>query len=417
VFEQALAASRTASIEKVPGLLATVASIQPCVLATKPGEKTRYSNIAPSLAGHLVERATKMRFEEYQQKRLLEPLGMKSSAWTFSQVPQGRLIRSHMRLADGHGGWIRRDAPGFDLGTIPAGNLFTTAGDLARFASALLADGSGLVKPETLKEMWRPQLTNEPSGFGLGFMVGKFREHVTISHNGAVYGHSSSLVLVPDAKVAVIVLANEDIVNARVRRISNFALSYMLEGKLGEKAPAEVIDERASDPAVGEFAGAYESESYWAELKLEGGKLVGNISGQETRMRRVGALKFFASNRIEESTTVTFERDAAGKVSTFTLGTQRFTRVASGPELPAEWKKVLGSYGPDFIPVIITERHGHLYAMTENMVDYRLRPVNRHVCALPAGMYTDEYVVFLSGPDGRPGAIDFANMRLQRRSD
>jgi CubicO group peptidase (beta-lactamase class C family) len=116
-----------------PTLKATVASIRPCVLATKPGEKTRYSNIAPSLAGHLVERATKLSFEDYQQKRLLEPLGMKSSAWTLAHVPQGRLIRSHMRLADGHSGWIRRDAPDFDLGTIPAGNLYTTAGDLARF--------------------------------------------------------------------------------------------------------------------------------------------------------------------------------------------------------------------------------------------------------------------------------------------
>jgi hypothetical protein len=104
-------------------------------------------------------------------------------------------------------------------------------------------------------------------------------------------------------------------------------------------------------------------------------------------------------------------------VSAFTLGTQQFTRVTPGPDLPVEWRKVLGSYGPDFIPVIITERYGHLYAMTENMVDYRLRPVNRHVCALPAGMYVDEYVVFLPGSDGRPGAIDFANMRLQRRPD
>jgi hypothetical protein len=222
---------------------------------------------------------------------------------------------------------------------------------------------------------------------------------------------------VPDAKVAVIVLANEDIVNARVRRISNFALSYILEAKLGEKAPIEVIDERASDPALGEFAGAYESESYWAELKFEGGRLSGNISGQETKFRRVGALKFFASSRIEDNSTATFERDAAGKVSAFTLGTQRFTLVAPGPELPVEWKKVLGSYGPDFIPVIITERYGHLYAMTENMVDYRLRPLNRHVCALPAGMYVDEYVVFLPGADGKPAAIEFANMRLQRQPD
>jgi hypothetical protein len=83
--------------------------------------------------------------------------------------------------------------------------------------------------------------------------------------------------------------------------------------------------------------------------------------------------------------------------------------------LPAEWRTFLGSYGPDFIPLIISERHGHLYAMTENMVDYRLTPVNRHVCALPPGMYVDEHVVFLTDAAGKPHEIDFANMILPRR--
>jgi len=264
--------------------------------------------------------------------------------------------------------------------------------------------------------MWRPQLTTDATGFGLGFMVGRFREHRTISHNGAVYGHSSSLVLLPEQKLAVIVLANEDIVNGRVRRISNLALSALLEAKLGEKAPAQPVDERASDP-IADFAGEYESESYWATIVSKDGRLSGSISGQETKFRRVGALDFQANSRIEDATPAAFSRDAAGKIDGFTLGAQHFKRVISTSVLPQEWKAVLGSYGPDFIPVIISERFGHLYAMTENMVDYRLTPVNRHVCALPPGMYVDEYVVFLPGPDGKPAAIDFANMRLERRAD
>ena len=49
-------------------------------------------------------------------------------------------------------------------------------------------------------EMWKPQLTPDAAGFGLGFLVGKFREHRSISHSGAVYGHSTSRVVRPDAK-------------------------------------------------------------------------------------------------------------------------------------------------------------------------------------------------------------------------
>ena len=65
--------------------------------------------------------------------------------------------------------------------------------------------------------------------------------------------------------------------------------------------------------------------------------------------------------------------------------------------------------------LVVSERHGHLYAMTENMVDYRLTPMNRNVCALPPGMYADEQVVFLTGADGRPHRVSFANMLLRRR--
>jgi hypothetical protein len=63
----------------------------------------------------------------------------------------------------------------------------------------------------------------------------------------------------------------------------------------------------------------------------------------------------------------------------------------------------------------VSEPHGHLYAKTENMVDYRLTPMNRNVCALPPGMYADEQVGFLTDAHGRPHCVNFANMLLRRR--
>lgn len=320
-----------------------------------------------------------------------------------------------MRVADEHGGWQRREAPLFDLGTIPAGNLFSTIDDIARFASALLANDGKLVKPETLAEMWRPQLTKDATGFGLGFLVGKYREHRTVSHSGAIYGHSTSLVVLPDEKIAVIVFANEDIVNGRVHRISNAALSLMLEAKLGEKPPEPPPINRPAED-LNQFKGAYESQSYWAKLEVrDDGQLVGNVSGQLTRFTAIAGLKFSADSRIADAVPVTFERDAAGNIVGFTMEMQKYTRVpANAAALPAEWRAFLGSYGPDFIPLIVTERHGHLYAMTENMVDYRMTPVNRRVCALPPGMYVNENAVFLTDSAGKPHAIDFANMILPR---
>lgn len=397
-----------------PGLSATVASVPPCVLVTEPGARTRYSNLGPSLAGFIVGRVSGEGFENYQQAHLLGPLGMKSSAWTLAAAPRDRIIVSHMRVADGRGGWTRRETPLFDLGTIPAGNLFTTAEDLARFCSALLANDGRLVKPETLAEMWRPQLTDEGKGFGLGFSVGRYRGHRSVGHNGAVYGHSSSLVILPEAGIGVIVLANEDIANGPVHTISAAALSMMLEARLGEKPPASA-ETPAHSEDLGGFAGEYESASYWAKVELRDGRLVGELSGQPFTLRRIGELEFTMDSRIDDASKVVFEREASGAIAGWSLGTQRFSRAPRDPPpLPEDWRRVLGSYGPKFIPIVISERHGHLYAMTENMVDYRLKPINRRVCALPSGMYVDEQLVFLDNPDGTLRAIDFATMVLPR---
>jgi len=398
-----------------PSLAATVASVRGCVLVTRPGEKTRYSNIAPSIAGRLVERASGQGFEDYQRKRVLGPLGMTNSAWTLARARRDRLVPSHMRVADGRGGWKRRSAPVFDLGTQPAGNLFSTVEDLARFASALLAGGAGLLKPETLQEMWRPQLTTDQEGFGLGFIIGKFRGHRTIGHNGAVYGCSSLLVLLPEQKLATVVLGNEDIVNGRIRHIGDTALGLLLAAKFGEKPPP--VAKVSSPENLARFAGDYESQSFWAHLEVRGGRLRGVISGQPTQFVPAGELKFTADSRMDDALSVVFEQDAGGAIPGFKYGLiQHFVRVPrKTPRLPPEWRAWVGRYGPDFIPLVLSERHGHLYAMTENMVDYRLTPVNRNVCALPPGMYADEQIVFLTGKDGHPHSVNFANMLLPRR--
>jgi len=397
------------------GLAATVASVRPCVLATSPGSATRYSNLAPSIAGMLVERASGLSFEDYQYAQLLNPLGMADSAWSRTRIARERLITSHMRVADGRGGWTRRTAPLFDIGMIPAGNLFSTVDDLARFASALLAGGAGLVKPETLREMRRVQFISEnPPAFGLGFIVGKFRNHRVISHNGAIYGFSSHFAFMPEEKLAVIVLANEDIVTGRTRHIALAGFSQLLKEKFGEQPPAA---EDFPIPAnLAAFAGDYESQSFWARLEERDGQLAGDISGQPAMLTPTGGLNFAAHGRLDDGTPVTFKQDGAGAICCFTMGPQQFERAPAHPApLPPEWLAYCGSYGPDCIPVVVSERHGHLYAMTENMLDYRLTPLNRHACRLPPGMYTDEQVIFLTESDGRPRAINFANMLLPRQ--
>lgn len=398
-----------------PTLAATVSSIRGSVLVSPPDTENRYSNIAPSVAGEFAAEAAGKPFPEMVVAGIFKPLGMTRSGWLHREVPE--VIPSHIRIADGKGGFQRSATPLFDLGTIPAGNLYTTAGDLARFVAMLAAEGDSpggrVLKSRTLQEMWEPQM--DPKGaFGIGFALADWRGRKTVGHGGAVYGHSTALVYLPQEKIGVVVLCNEDIVNGRTQALANLALSCMLEAKGGEHPPATPTYD-ASAEELAALAGAWESQSYWLDLGVDGKSLRGTMATQPCVLSAAEKDRYILNSRIHTDQAVTLERDDAGKVTALNAGPQHFTRVPVDRQpLPPEWQVLCGSYGPAFIPLVVHEKYGRLYATTENMVDYRLTPVNRHLFAFPPGMYAKEHVAFLPGPGGRPSAVEMANMPLPR---
>jgi len=215
----------------------------------------------------------------------------------------------------------------------------------------------------------------------------------------------------------VVVLCNDDIASGPVRKLAAAGLNLLLESRLGEKMPVPAATVILSAEDLQAFAGDYESESWWAELKLEAGLIQANLSGQRMTFRPVGPLKFEANGRVAHESPVTFVRDA-GLVTGFTALDQQFRRVdpATVRDIPPEWRPFLGRYGPDFIPLIVTVKHGHLYAMTENEFDNRLWPLNRTVFKMPPGLYTGEHLVFQTDSRGRVHTAVLANMPLKRRA-
>jgi len=403
-----------------PSAADSVASLAHCVLVNPPGTKTRYSNIGVTVVGQVVSKVAGMAFEDYQSKNLFGPIGMTNSGFRLNRELRARLATAYMRVAEEGGAFHEIKAPVFELGTIPAGNLYTTAEDLGRFIHSLLAEpsvqGRKLISSRTLAEMFQPQLIDGDAGFGLGFHVGRFRSHRKISHTGAVYGFTSALVMLPEQKVGVIVLSNEDIATGPVQRLSDTALNLMLEARFGERPPPEPAPLLVESSELKAFVGDFESQSYWARIEAQDGKLSANISGQPMTLSAVKPLEFVAEGRYVHRAPIVFTNDSSGRAIAFTALGQHFERVEppAAAAIPANWKQYLGSYGPKFIPLIVSARHGHLYAMTENMLDYRLTPLNRTVFNMPPGLYTDEHLVFQLGKDGRVHSAILANMTLKR---
>ena len=158
-----------------------------------PGTTPAYYNYATSLAGYIVSRVSGMPFDDYLDRRVFGPIGMRMS--TFRQ-PLPQPLRPFMaqgyKLGSG-------EPVGFEfVNPAPAGSLSATGEDMARFMVAHLNGGAGLMSPETARLM-HGGATTRPipalNGMELGFYESDVNGRTVISHAGDTVGFHSTLHL------------------------------------------------------------------------------------------------------------------------------------------------------------------------------------------------------------------------------
>ncbi|MFI9601787.1 serine hydrolase domain-containing protein [Streptomyces sp. NPDC004069] len=172
------------------------------------GRRFHYSNPGYTLLGALVEELRGAPWEEVLRRDVLEPLG---------------LHRTGARPEAPHaGGWavhpwadVLLPEPAEDLGRMAAaGQLWSTTGDLARFAAFLVQGDDRVLSAESLREMRTPaappEATDVASGYayGLGLEVRRWGERLLVGHSGSLPGFLASLTIGVEDDVAAVVLAN-----------------------------------------------------------------------------------------------------------------------------------------------------------------------------------------------------------------
>lgn len=164
-----------------------------------PGRWISYSNYGVALVGHLVERASGEAFGEWVRRRIFEPLGMRRSGFGLPAPPPPELAQGY----EWTGRAYRAEPP--DRSRIgPAGDLYTTGTDIARFMIAHLQrgqiDGVRILRPETADRMQAQRFTHHPrlDGWCLGFHERHLGGVRTIGHGGSWRGFGTELVLVPE---------------------------------------------------------------------------------------------------------------------------------------------------------------------------------------------------------------------------
>jgi len=175
------------------------------------GEEVIYADWGYAVLGHLVGRFASCPYEECIQEKVLAPLGMRSSA--LERAPVGARLAAGYFVSGADGKRYRAEFPPPRVPG-PAGSLYTTAEDLARFLIAHLnggvRDGKRMLREETADDMKRVHARTGPAwrGMGLGFMVDEIGGRRLFWHAGNMVGWTTFICGLAEKKAGVVLLIN-----------------------------------------------------------------------------------------------------------------------------------------------------------------------------------------------------------------
>lgn len=223
-----------------------------------PEIRWKYSNLALTLAGMIVEQVSGEKYADYIHRHVFDPLGMSSSSWD-KQVP-GLATGYGYRHPDG----TRITLPFIDAKSMaPATGLTSTIEDMARFVSLQFrtgpTGGAQILNTGSLREMHRVRrLENDwTRGNAIGFAVSRTNGKLLIGHGGSYPGYKTQTYFQLDPKVGVIVLTNGD--DAGPATIAQRAMDTIGEAVAKATTPAKKVI--PWDSTWSRFAGQYESSA------------------------------------------------------------------------------------------------------------------------------------------------------------
>ncbi len=205
----AMLRARTAS-----DLLPLIADEKP---AFPPGSRFAYSNSGFVLLGIVLERVSGLSFGDYLAQHIFAPAGMTRTGLDPKPLTTLAVGMTAMRRETTPSvAPTLSSAPGATEGYgSPAGGMFSTVGDLQRFARALLdhqlTSASTAAALTTSRIVSAPATAGRPERqYGYGFGVGIENGHPWFGHNGGTPGANTEFAVFPDDRLTVAVLANRD---------------------------------------------------------------------------------------------------------------------------------------------------------------------------------------------------------------
>ncbi len=212
-------------------------------LVSIPGERYQYSNLGYGILDYVISRVSGNSYEDFMREEVFLPLDM-----THTSLNVGKGLEKYQAMRYGQDG-LR--IPFYDFDHPGASAIYSSAHDLVRFGmfhlKAHLSDQKAILSDDAIDEM---KVGTGEVGVGTKYGVGWANRddsfgYRAVSHSGGMGGVSTILMLIPDEKIAVAVLANSssplpDLIHKEI-------LSVMLPKYAEKRAEAEANQKQGDD--------------------------------------------------------------------------------------------------------------------------------------------------------------------------
>jgi len=315
--------------ERTPGADWSGLTARSPVQRLRAGRSYHYSNVGYGALGELLARAHGIPWEEVVARDLLAPLGMSRT----TTRPEGKAAPGFAvhPFAD-----LLLTEPEHDAGAMaPAGQLWSTVEDLARWAVLLGGDTGDVLSKDTLEEMLEPQVVSDlpgqawTSAHGLGWQVWNVDGVRYAGHGGSMPGFLAGMEVRLEGGDGVVSFSNA---TAGMKPFGRDLLELVAEREPLEPEPWF---------AGGSSDGALELVGMWhwgptvtvVRATAEGGLVLGVPGeGRGARFRPVEDGSWVGLDGYYAGEPLRVVRDEDGAVSHLDLASFRYSRLPYDPE-------------------------------------------------------------------------------------
>lgn len=223
--------------------------------ATSFRSRYAYNNVMYITAGEVVARVSGQSWRQFVHKRILEPVGMARTVTSAADPgPDDNVAAPHVHV----GGEVKPIRLMSFENAAGAVGINSSAAEMALWIRMLLEcaregpEGGApegrtcVLEPDSIQQMWSPQtivstpelpgalaaLESDFAAYGLGFRVQEYRGRKILTHGGGLPGYVSRVTLVPDERLGIVVLTNQESGTA-----FNTVTQSVLDAHLGPPEP------------------------------------------------------------------------------------------------------------------------------------------------------------------------------------